>query len=231
MDNVHREAVTGVGMGQEFPVAEMSGQDQRAGVPVFFDQAVPLVAVGKANALGDIVRGEGVEMAEFRDQAPEVEPAVAENPGPLSRLLVGKSQGQIGQPDPSVGPVQPVQQPPDSLAKAEGQGKRQLLEKEENAPQQTVLTACQQPVLLTGGADDLFLAFRGVGLGHWGASMGFILTVWIRAEDEPHCRKRKSRRLRALWPQGRQTPHGQWPGSARGWPAPFPVHRWLRPTR
>ena len=57
--------------------AEMSGQDQRAGVPVFFDQAVPLVAVDKANALGDIVRGEGVEMAELRHQAPEVEPAVA----------------------------------------------------------------------------------------------------------------------------------------------------------
>ena len=116
---------------EQFPVAEMAGQNQRPGVLEFCPQLLPLGQVGKAYPLAEVLRGQGVQVAKFRDQPTKVEPALTQDRAALSLAFLRKDQRQIEQPNPAVGPVEQVQEPSNPFTRMEGKPERQETEERE----------------------------------------------------------------------------------------------------
>jgi hypothetical protein len=161
--DMDRKAVAGVGMGKQFPVAEVASQTQRTGMLELGHQPLPLSEVGEAYTLADVVLGQGRQKAKFRGESAEVEQTLTQDRAALSLAFARKGQRQVEQTDPAMEPVEHIEEPSHPFADPEGQAKGEETQKRDEGEKEHVLETCNAPAFFARWANDLFLPNLGTG--------------------------------------------------------------------
>ena len=156
MDDVYGQAVTRRGVGEEFPVAEMAGENQGAGLAQFVNQLTPFGFVLKLYPLVDILRCESTQMAELGQQATKIAETFPQNTVPFGGVLGRESQGQIRQPHPTMRPVYPIQERAYPFSDPKREAKGQDAKKGEGDQEQDIFDPGEQMSFFTSGPDTFF---------------------------------------------------------------------------